>query len=97
MRNFQSSSIASLDFSGDFGPSQWNGNLFGSTAGVVSRVARNVFSHGVMKRVSFCKLSMYLMYASECNTLCGRGGTVTNSGSAAGADNTEFYRENKFD
>lgn len=40
---------------------------------------------------------MYLMYASECNTLCGRGGTVTNSGSAAGADNTEFYRENEFD
>lgn len=48
LRSFQSSSMASVDFSGDFGPSQWNGSLVGSTAGVVSRVACNVFSHGVI-------------------------------------------------
>lgn len=28
---------------------------------------------------------MYLMYASECKTRWGRGGTVTNRGSAGGA------------
>lgn len=30
----------------------------------------------------------HLMYASECKTRCGRGGTVTNSGSAGGAETT---------
>lgn len=89
--------MASDDFSGDLGPSQCIGNLLGSTAGVVSFVALNVFSHGVTKRVSFCKPSMYLMYASECNTRCGRGGTVTNNGSATGADKTIFGQRDEYD
>lgn len=87
--------MASSDFSGDFGPNQCIGSLLTSTAGAVARVAFNVFSHGVVNRVSFCKFSMYLMYASECKTLCGLGGTVTNRGSAAGADKTTIFQSQR--
>lgn len=81
--------MESPDFSFDFGPNQCIGSFDVSAVGAVSRVVRSVFSHGVMNLVSFCNPSIYLIYASECRTRCGLGGTVTNSGSAGGAAMTE--------
>lgn len=43
----------------------------------------SVLSQGVMYFCSECKPSMYLMYASECCTRCGRGGTDMNKASGA--------------
>lgn len=40
------------------------------------------------------KLNIHFIYASECKTRCGLGGTVMNNGSAGDSFITKFYNWN---